>query len=318
MSSLQSTEIEHSPDDQASDPVVSVIVPSYNHEEFISKCLESINAQTHKSIELIIVDDCSRDRTFDRAKELLAHNRSRFVNSILLRNAINRGAHVALNRGLAHSSGTLISFMNSDDEYVPERLATIIHEMRVFKAQFAFSKVATIGAGGKPYWEEALCHHIAYRPRVALMRYPSLSWGLLWRQLTASTGNVVISRRLARRVGPFCSLRYCHDWDFVLRCAFFTEPLFVDEPLYRYRVHGANSFRALTTHAEPDTKKVIQNYLCRVKTSRPPNRLAPSPQNWPTSFQPLVRQIGMETHLKAVYESYLRHHRTVEATAYCE
>ena len=106
---------------------------------------------------------------------------------------------------------------------------------------------------------------------------------------------------LGGKVGPFSSLRHCHDWDFVLRCVFFVEPLFVDEPLYKYRVHGANSFRALTSYADSKTRAVIQSCFRRVKTAAPPNRLAPAPQNWPAMFEAMARQIGRETHLKAIY-----------------
>ena len=292
--------------------LISVVVPAYNHEAFIVQCLTSIVDQTYEAIEIIVVDDCSTDMTFETARDFLERHKSRFRKISLMRNAANSGAHASLNRGIAASSGTYLSLMNSDDEYAPARLTTIVLKMRDENAAFAFSGVATIGPDGAPYWGEPLCHHIAYRPRVALMRYPSLSWGLLWRQLTASTGNIVVTRELARKVGPFCSLRYCHDWDFVLRCAFFAEPLFVDEALYKYRVHGANSFRALTGYAESETKSVIESYFARVKTATPPNVLAPAPQNWPSLFRLLVRQIGMETHLKSVYEPYLSHYRTID------
>ncbi len=297
------------------EPMISVVVPAYNHENFIVQCLTSVVDQTYDAIEIVVVDDCSTDMTFEMARDFLERHKPRFRKISLMRNAANSGAHVSLNRGIAACSGDFLSLMNSDDEYTPDRLTTIVLKMRDENAAFAFSGVATIGPDGAPYWDDPLCHHIAYRPKVALMRYPSLSWGLLWRQLTASTGNIVVTRELARKVGPFCSLRYCHDWDFVLRCAFFAEPLFVDEALYKYRVHGTNSFRALAGYAESETKSVIQSYFSRVKTARPPNRLAPAPQNWPSMFPMLAQQIGMETHLRAVYEPYLSHHRTVEATA---
>ena len=298
-------------------PTVSVVVPSYNHEDFILDCLNSISEQSYQPIEVVLIDDCSTDNTYRLANSFLKQGKHRFTNTVCIRNATNRGAHATLNRGLALSSGDIVSFINSDDKYTPDRIEKMVGAMLKTGSEFAFSGVATIGERGEPVWHEALCHHIAYRPRVACVRLPSISWGLLWRQLTASTGNILVSRSLACKVGGFSSLKYCHDWDYVLRCAFFSEPLFVDEALYEYRVHGKNSFRSLTSYAKADTRVVVSNYFRTVMSSAPQNPKAPAPQNWPGLFRHLVREIGMEQHLIDIYNPYRAHHRTVTHPITC-
>ena len=157
------------------EPMISVVVPAYNHENFIVQCLTSVVDQTYDAIEIVVVDDCSTDMTFEMARDFLERHKPRFRKISLMRNAANSGAHVSLNRGIAACSGDFLSLMNSDDEYTPDRLTTIVLKMRDENAAFAFSGVATIGPDGAPYWDDPLCHHIAYRPKVALMRYPSLS-----------------------------------------------------------------------------------------------------------------------------------------------
>ena len=86
-------------------PTVSVVVPSYNHEDFILDCLNSISEQSYQPIEVVLIDDCSTDNTYRLANSFLKQGKHRFTNTVCIRNATNRGAHATLNRGLALSSG---------------------------------------------------------------------------------------------------------------------------------------------------------------------------------------------------------------------
>jgi hypothetical protein len=67
-----------------------------------------------------------------------------------------------------------------------------------------------------------------------------------------SSGNFVFRRELLKATGGFCALRVCHDWDFILAASYHTALAMVDQPLYIYRVHGANTFsdRGLSTRLE--------------------------------------------------------------------
>ncbi|MES1202422.1 MAG: glycosyltransferase, partial [Pseudomonadota bacterium] len=284
------------------EPLVSVVVPAYRHAPYIEACLNSILGQTYRRLELILVDDASPDATFDIAQDVLARHGGRFERIALRRNHFNRGAHASLNRGLGLAAGDFISFMNSDDAYAPTRVETLVDALTAENRGFAFSRVQTVDVHGAPAFTEALCHHVYWRPEIMRRRMPSLSWAMLGHQLTASTGNIFMRRDLAERVGPFASLRYCHDWDYVLRACFYDEPVYVPEPLYQYRVHGENSFRALSGVAESDTKAVIGAYLRRVMTAKPPNKLAPSPHNWPGTVEALISACGHE----AIYDRLYR------------
>ena len=103
------------------------------------------------------------------------------------------------------------------------------------------------------------------------------------------SGNFFFSRAVFERIGEFKDLKYCHDWDFILRSVLITEPVFLAEPLYYYRVHAGNTFRQLQSVAEQETEIVLRNYffLCR---NRPVgNPLAPSPA-WGRFFELFVEQ----------------------------
>ena len=85
----------------------SIIIPAYNCENYISKCLESIFNQTYKNVEVIVVDDCSTDNTFEILKN--------YENIKLLSTTINSRQGAARNKGLEVMTGKFVSFVDSDD-----------------------------------------------------------------------------------------------------------------------------------------------------------------------------------------------------------
>lgn len=100
-------------------PLVSVIVISYNSEEFILETLESIKNQTYPNIELIISDDNSTDNTAQLAKKWLTNNGRCFINSQLIVNDKNSGVSSNCNLGVGVSSGKWIKLIAADDILLP-------------------------------------------------------------------------------------------------------------------------------------------------------------------------------------------------------
>ena len=103
--------------------LVSVIMPSFNHEAFVVKSLRSVFDQSYRKIELLIVDDCSTDATFEIIKKTVADQRfsGKFSRVRVIRNERNLGTPLGL-IGLAQAHGELTTFINSDDFYQPHRL----------------------------------------------------------------------------------------------------------------------------------------------------------------------------------------------------
>jgi glycosyltransferase involved in cell wall biosynthesis len=99
------------------DPLVSVIIPAFNAERFIARTLDSVSAQTHHELEVIVVDDGSHDNTAEvtRAKAA-ADPRIRLVQQG------NFGVAAARNRGFRESKGSFIAPLDSDDLWHPEKL----------------------------------------------------------------------------------------------------------------------------------------------------------------------------------------------------
>ncbi len=291
--------------------LVSVIIPLYNHEAYITACLESVAAQTHPELELVIVDDHSTDRSFDLARMTINGMQDRFARIKLVRNSRNRGAAFSLNRGIAVAKGSILTFLNSDDLYVPERLTTILDAMAQKKRRWGFSRIDPIGPDGFPYWASREAHIFSIEPAQLQHAFPAPSWSLLQLQASISTGNIVVTRELALAVGGFQSLSYCHDWAFVLACAWHDEFVFVDEPLYKYRFHGNNSFSGLSHLVSNDAGTVLRNHHIRALTAPGPNPTYPSPLFGSSLYQKVAAQLDLEGICAADYAPYKKGHRTI-------
>jgi glycosyltransferase involved in cell wall biosynthesis len=104
--------------EQNPEPLVTVLVPSYNHEKYVVECLESIRNLSYKRLELIVSDDCSRDGTFALAKQWAQENIGRFERTLVVRQDKNVGIVGNLQFLFDNAQGEYISYIASDDMFV--------------------------------------------------------------------------------------------------------------------------------------------------------------------------------------------------------
>jgi len=97
---------------------VSVIIPTYNDADVLSRAIESVLNQTYKNLELIVVNDASEDNT-EEVVESYKKNDSRVK---YFEHEENKGGSGARNTGIKNSSGEFIAFLDSDDEWLPKKL----------------------------------------------------------------------------------------------------------------------------------------------------------------------------------------------------
>jgi glycosyltransferase involved in cell wall biosynthesis len=115
---------------------VSFILAVYNDQENISRSIESMQAQTYKNIEIVILDDCSTDKTYDICKKLSLKD-SRIK---LYKNDINLGLTRSLNKLINFSSGEFIARQDSDDTSVDFRIETQIKFLEEYKLDLSYSR----------------------------------------------------------------------------------------------------------------------------------------------------------------------------------
>lgn len=219
-------------------PRVSVVIPSYNHERFLCETIASVLNQTLESLELIIVDDGSRDSSWQIIERMAGQD-----TRIRAYRQQNAGAHAAINAGLAHARGTYLAILNSDDRYHPERLATLCTLAEQGNGlDFICTGQRLIDDTGAPY--ETHPWLLEYARMVEAVQRHGLRAALLERNFTISTSNFFMRRSLWHALGPIRPLRYNMDWDYALRALQRDPQRFAwrhDLMLWEYRMHGYNT-----------------------------------------------------------------------------
>lgn len=124
--------------------LVSIITPSYNSEQFISKTIDSVLSQTYSNWELIIIDDKSPDHSNDIIHEYVCKD-SRIK---LVELEENRGPAVARNAGIKLAKGKYIAFLDADDLWMPEKLSIQISIMIKKRLAFTYTSYFLIGEDG--------------------------------------------------------------------------------------------------------------------------------------------------------------------------
>lgn len=133
--------------------LVSIIVPVYNSQNYLSECLESLQKQSHKNIEIICVDDGSPDQSI-AILEQLATTDARFN---IVRQE-NRGLGAARNRGVLEASGEMIWFVDSDDTVPPNAAEKMIGSLEVSGSDFVVGSIVRETVDGQVMrpWVKAL------------------------------------------------------------------------------------------------------------------------------------------------------------------
>jgi glycosyltransferase involved in cell wall biosynthesis len=195
-----------------SEPSVSVIIPTYNRSDAVSRALSSVASQSRPPDEILVVDDGSTDGTPEHIPEL-------FPEAIYLRQE-NRGASAARNRGIREARGDYVAFLDSDDEWLPRKLE---HQLEALEKD-----------------EHPLCHTneiwIRNGRRVNQMKKHQKYGGRIFEKCLPlciiSASSAVLHRNLFDRVGLFDeSLPVCEDYDLWLRICALYPVLYLDEPL---------------------------------------------------------------------------------------
>lgn len=124
---------------------VSIIMPAFNCERFIGAAIESVLAQSYTEWELLVVDDCSSDRTYSIVWKYSKRDRR----IILFRNKANAGAAASRNRAVRHAKGQYIAFLDGDDVWKKDKLEKQVHFMQNTGCLFSCTSYDKIGRSGK-------------------------------------------------------------------------------------------------------------------------------------------------------------------------
>jgi GT2 family glycosyltransferase len=122
------------------EPLVSVIIPAYNSAEFMGETLDSVFAQTYTPVEVIVINDGSRDTPeLEQVLQRYATKNLRYLNQE------NQGAGAARNAGLRAATGDLIAFLDADDTWEPEFLEKLMALLKRTESDLVFSDARLFG-----------------------------------------------------------------------------------------------------------------------------------------------------------------------------
>lgn len=253
------------------EPLISVVIPSYNYETYIGAAIRSIMAQTYANIELVIIDDCSRDGSFALISSFAEAAGDRFTNVVVRQNEHNMGAHETINAGIEAAQGEYLAILNADDLYEPNRFSVLMEAMQKKNAMWGFSKVRCVGPNGEPLANEQARFFEHIQDKLRGKRYTALA--AVGENVGISTGNLLFSRQIYDGVGGFKNYKYVHDYDFFLRACLYDEPAFTDRTAYLYRLHGENTFLSLHEEGVRENRVVWLETYRAVQKGEVANRL---------------------------------------------
>lgn len=232
---------------KSGNPLISVILPTYNRAYCIIPAIESVLRQTHEQLELIIVDDCSTDNT---AQVLSAISDPRVQ---VIRHEHNKGAAAARNTGLAAARGELIAFQDSDDEWCVSMLERQVRRRAELGPEYQVSYCAKVVHGRDDHGNFG-ARYAAYVPPADRKTVEGDVLDEVFQNAIASTQTIVVNKQLLQAVGGFDeTLRVGVDWELTVRLARHTKFAFIEDPLVMTRLMDDS-----ITHRRLDSVHTIQ------------------------------------------------------------
>lgn len=230
-------------------PLLSVIVPVYNAEKYLKKCLDSIEFQTLKNIEIIVINDGS----LDNSKEILEKYVEKDERFILM-DQINLGVSVARNKGLDVARGEYIGFVDSDDYIELDMYEKMYRKAKKFNADIVISNV-------KDIIEDSFSRSLNFEEGLAILEGYCLEKFL--RTKYFKTGSAVWHKIFRRELVEKNSIRFVNynevsseDTIFNLMSIVSSKRIyFLDEMLYNYFLKRENSLTSSSASEINMTKR---------------------------------------------------------------
>ena len=201
-------------------PLVSIVLPTYNGEEYISRAIQSIINQTYTNWELIIVNDCSTDSTLE-----IINNFSKQDSRIkIINNDKNMKLPASLNRGFKEANGEYYTWTSDDNEYYPEaieKMVNFLDEHREYGMVYAICQLLNCPKDQIDVWGEI----------------PATVENLL--EFSVCAACFLYRKTVAEEVGEYDTNTFlAEDHDYWLRIRLKYKIANINEVLYKYRLHS--------------------------------------------------------------------------------
>lgn len=218
---------------------ISIIVPVYNVEKYLPRCIDSILDQTYTNFECILIDDGSPDRCGEMCDEYAERDKR-----IIVIHQKNKGVSAARNAGLNVAKGEYVGFVDSDDYIAPEMYQCLVSAIEESNADFSYCAIEHIKANGDRYIERASIG--AVENQLSFVTEALLKDG----DVGGAVWNKLFKRKVIRDIRFEESAKICEDVLFALMCcARISSAVFVQEPLYYYYHRPGSAVRTDRSHS---------------------------------------------------------------------
>ncbi len=212
-------------------PLVTIVITSYNHEHFVRESISSVMNQSYPNMQIIVVDDASTDNTKKKIIQLLEENPNKFQIEV---NKENSGSSFSRNVGLLQAKGKYVCFLDADDLYLPNKIATQVNVMEE-KTGFTFS------------YHDSLVFDTNNEKNnfLSSKRYGSGGGNaadLIEKGMFITFGSIMYKRENLKNIFFNEIIFRSEDWVFTIDSLFASSNkfIYINDPLMKYRRHSNN------------------------------------------------------------------------------
>lgn len=222
--------------------LVTVIIPTYNRAQLVTKAIESVLDQTYSNLEILVIDDHSTDNT----KEIIEKIDDDRIKYLL--NERTKGAQGARNTGLIKAKGEWIAFLDSDDIWLENKLQIQVTQLIKKNKQFCHSNWY-VENGNKTTVHKKNINNI------------------LKINYIGTFSSVVLSKGLIEKIGLLDeNLESCQDWDYWIRVCQHVKPLYIDKPLLVYVKFSSNNISKNKNNRIQGRRKIYNKFKNEIES----------------------------------------------------
>lgn len=251
--------------DQDKLPLITTVIPVYNHETYVIESIRSVIGQSYPKIELIVINDGSKDRSHEMVLTLVEECRQRFVRFEYITRE-NRGLSTTLNQALVMARGKYLGLLASDDMILSDKFRCLVEALEPTddSCAGAFGKASFIDEQGRATHldakgnvheqqsDETYGDFLDLYTREQTVDYKT-HFG---NYLSLLGGNYLpamsslLKTATVREVGGWTAGNILEDWEMWLKLSKHHNFIFIDKTMALYRVHGKNTFYTMKPQME--------------------------------------------------------------------
>ena len=213
---------------------LSIIVPVYNSEKYLNECITSLQNQTLKNIEIILINDGSKDKSLEICKKYAQND-----NRITVINQENSGQATARNVGIGFAHGEYITFADSDDWLDKDYYEKLVLTAKKHDAEIACASIIRERKNSRKYriLYKDESEYVMAQDKIDITKCPNMCY--VW--------NKVYKKDFLNKIDlRFADGKFCEDVDFVCRAVYYSNKIVtVPDTFYHYRVNQSSTVKTM-------------------------------------------------------------------------